>query len=65
MTTGLMVRMKNPLWGTGNVVVMYRDFCVLEGFISMAEKDFLGSALVKKRHYWTKGVPAEDILQHM
>ena len=32
---GLMVRMTNPLWETGKVVVMDSGFFVLEGFISM------------------------------
>ena len=44
-----MVRMKNPLWGTGKVVIMDSAFCVLEGLISMVEKGVLGSDLIKKR----------------
>ena len=40
---------------------MDSGFCVLEGLISMAEKGVLGSALIKKRRYWPKGVPAEEI----
>ena len=64
-TAGLMVRMTNMLWGTGKVVVMERGFCVLEVLISIVEKGVLGSALIKKRRYWPKGVPAEEILWHM
>ena len=60
-----MMRMKKPLWGTGKVVVMYSGFCVLGGSISMVEKGFWGSALIKKRCYWTMGVPEEEILRHM
>ena len=62
---GLMVRMTNPIWGTGKLVVMDSGFCVLEVFISMVEKGVLGSASIKKRCYWTKGVPAEEILWNM
>ena len=65
MTAGLMVRMIKPLWGTGKVVVVYSGFCVLEGWISMIEKGVLGSALIKKRCYWPKGVSSEDIIWHM
>ena len=61
-TDCLMVTIKNPLWGTVKVLVMDSVFCVLEGFISMSEKGVLGLALIKKRSYWPKGVPEEDIL---
>ena len=44
---------------------MHSGFYVLEGLISMAEKSVLGSELIKKRRYWPKGFPAEEILWHM
>ena len=59
-----MVRMIKPLWGTGRAVVMEIGFYVLELLISMVEKVFLGSALINKRRYWPKGVPAEWILRY-
>ena len=31
----------------------------------MVEKSVLGSALINKRCYWPKGVPAEEIIWHM
>ena len=31
----------------------------------MVEKGVFVLALIKKRRYWPKGVPAEDILRHM
>ena len=40
--SGLMVVIIKPFWGIGKVVFMYSVFCVLEGFISMVEKVFLG-----------------------
>ena len=64
-TAGLMVRMTKPLWGIGKVLVTECGFYVLEGTISMVEKGVLGSALIKKRRYWYKGVTPEDILWHM
>ena len=60
-----MVRTTKPLWGTGKVVVMDSGLRVLEGLISMAEKDVFGPSLIKKRRYWPKGVPEEGILWHM
>ena len=44
---------------------MYNGLCVLYGSVSMVEKGVLGSALIRKRRYWPKGVPAEDIIWHM
>ena len=40
-------------------------FCVLEAFISIVDKGVLGLALNKKRYYWRKGVPKEEILRHI
>ena len=31
----------------------------------MVEKGVFGLVLIKKRRYWTKAVPADDIVQHM
>ena len=60
-----MVSTTKPLLGTGEVVVMDSGFCVLEGFISIVETDVLGLELIKKRHYWSKGVPTEEIIWHV
>ena len=40
LMAGLMVSMINPLYGTGKVVVMYSDFCVLEGCSNGSEGCF-------------------------
>ena len=61
----MILRTTKLLLGTVKVVVMDIGICVLEGFISIVEKGVLGSDLIKKRCYWPKGVPAEDILRHM
>ena len=50
-TAGLMVR-----------VTKDSGLCVLKGLISMVDKGVLGLALIKKRRYWPKGFPAEEIL---
>ena len=48
----------------GLVVRVTKDsgLCVLEGLISMVDKGVLGLELIKKRRYWPKGFPSEDIL---
>ena len=48
VTAGLIVYMKNPILGTGKVVIMDGGFCVLEELILMVEKGVFGSALIKK-----------------
>ena len=65
VTDGLMTRTTKPLWGTGKVVVVGSGLYVLEGLISVVERFFWGSALMKKQRYWPKGVASEEILQHM
>ena len=57
-----MVQMKNPIWGTGKVVIMDRRFYILEGLIFMVEKGVFGSVLIQKRRYCTKGVPEVYII---
>ena len=47
-TARWVVRMTNTLWWIGRVMVMDNGFCVLEGLISMVEKVFFWSALIKK-----------------
>ena len=44
---------------------MESGFCVLEVLISMVKKGVFGSVIIKKRRYWPKGVPAEEIIWHM
>ena len=44
---------------------MYSGFCVLEGFLSVVKKGIFRSALIKKRCYWPKGVPLEEIIRKM
>ena len=53
-TAGMMVRMKNPIWRSGKVVIIDIGFYVLEWPILMVEKGVFGSASIKKCHYWTK-----------
>ena len=54
-----------PLWGKGKVLVVDSGLYVPEGLVSIVEKGVLGSAIIKKRYYWPKGVPEEEIILHM
>ena len=64
-TADLMVTTTKPLWGTGMVVVIDSGFFVPDGLISMVDKGVLGLELIKKRRYWPKGMPVEEIIRHI
>ena len=60
-TVGLLLRMTRPIWSTGKVVILDSGFCVLKGIIELMKKGVFASALIKKRRYWPKDVPGDDI----
>ena len=60
-TVGLMRRLTRALWSTGKAVIMDSVFCVLKGLLEMRKRGVCGSALIKKRCYWPKGVHEDDI----
>ena len=62
-TVGLMVRMTKPIHHTGKVVVMDSGFCVAKGIVEMEKKGVFGQALIKKRRYWPKFIPGDEIDQ--
>jgi len=63
-TVGLMLRMTEPLHGSGKCVVMDSGFCVAQGIAELKKKGVYGAALIKKRRYWPKGVPGDAIDDH-
>jgi len=63
-TIGLLRRLTKPLYSTGKVVVLDSGFCVLEGLIELRKKGVFAGALIKKRRYWPKHVPGDDIDLH-
>lgn len=63
-TIGLMLRCTKPLHGTGKVVVLDSGFCVLKGVIELKKRGVFAAALIKKRRYWPKYVPGEEIKAH-
>ena len=46
-------------------MVLDSGFCVVKGIAELAKKGVYAGALTKKKRYWPKGVPGDDIIAHM
>ena len=57
----LMLQMCDPIFGTGKAVVINTLFFMEKGITALEERDVYSGALIKKRKYWPKGVPGDDI----
>ena len=64
-TVGLVLRMTTHIHGTGKVVVMDSGFCVLDALLELKIRGVYGSAVIKKRKYWPKGIKGDEIIEHM
>ena len=64
-TGALLLRLTKSLYGTGKVVILDSGFCVLKALVWLRRHGVFGSALIKKRKYWPKFVPGDDIDVHM
>ena len=64
-TVGLLLRLTKNIWATGKVIILDSGFCVLKGIIELFKKGVFASALIKKRRYWPKDVPGDEILRYM
>ena len=53
-----MLRMCKPIFVTVKAVVFDSEFCVAKGIV---ELEASGGALIKKRWYWLRNVPDDDI----
>jgi hypothetical protein len=61
-TSGLLLHLTSPIWATGKIVVLDSEFCVLKAITELQKVGVYSSAaLIKKRRYWPKGIPGEDI----
>ena len=49
-TGGLMMRMTNPLFGTGKTVVKDSGFCVIKGLVGMLSRGVYGTTVIKKKN---------------
>jgi len=63
-TVATVLRLAKPLFGTGTVIIMDSGFCVLKVIIALLSFGVYLSALIKKRRYWPKDVPGDDIGEH-
>ena len=60
-TSTLMCEMTEPIHGTGKIVSMDSGFCVTVGILHLHDLGVFGQSLIKKRKYWPKGVPGDQI----
>ena len=63
-TVGLLLRVLEPIFGKGMVVILDSGFCVLKGIVELKKRGIYASALIKKRKYWTKYIKGDVIGQH-
>lgn len=63
-TSTLMCEMTEPIHGTGKIVSMDSGFCVTAGILHLHDLGVYGQALIKKRKYWPKDVPGDQIDQY-
>ena len=60
-TAALLLRLSKPLFATGKIVILDSGFCVLAAILNLKQNGVYASAIIKKRWYWPKDVPADDI----
>ena len=56
-----MMFMPESLFVTGKAVVRDSGFCVLKGFVGMLAHEVYGTAVIKKKRYWTKNCKGDAI----
>ena len=56
-----MLIMCRPIFGSGKDVVLDSVFFVNKFITELEAKGVYAAALIKKRHYWPKGVPGDLI----
>lgn len=64
-TVSLVLRMTESLQSTGTVVIMDSAFCVLQGLAELGKRGVFAATVVKKKKYWPRGVPGDEILAYM
>ena len=59
-----MLRLTEPVWGSGKVFILDSGFCVLKAIVELQKKGIFAAALIKKHRYWPKFVPGDAIISH-
>ena len=63
-TVGLLLRILQPIFTKGYVVVLDSGFCVLKGIVELKKRGVYASALIRKHRYWPKYIKGDDIKSH-
>ena len=61
---GLLLRLTRPIWHSSRIVILDSGFCVLKGIVELRKKGVFASALIKKRRYWPKHIPGDQIREY-
>ena len=61
---GTLLQLTRPVHGSGKVFVLDSGFCVFQAIVELKKRGVFTHALIKKRRYWPKHVPGEQIIQH-
>lgn len=64
-TPGLCVRMTKSIHGSGRVVVLDSGFGQPAAVLGLKEVGLFSTAVIKKKRYWPRGVPGDNIRLHM
>jgi len=63
-TVGLLLHLTRPIWHSSRIVILDSGFCVLKGIVGLRKKGVFASALIKKRRYWPKHIPGDQIREY-
>ena len=63
-TVGLLLRVLEPIFAKGMVVILDSGFCVLRGIIELKKRGVYASTLIKKQKYWPKHIKGAEIKAH-
>ena len=58
---GVMPQMREPIFGTGNDILLDSHFFVSNSNIYLEQRNVYAGVLVKKHKYWTEDVPGDEI----
>ena len=62
-TVGLLLRVLEPIFARGHVIILDSGFSVLKGIVELRKHAVYASALIKKRKYWPKYIKGDAIKQ--
>ena len=63
-TTEILLSLCKSMAGTGKIVVLDSEFCVLSALVQLKKIGDFAHAVIKKRRYWPTFIPGEAIENH-